>query len=126
MHGNEAGGDEFLLFMFSSPALINLFITILISNGDKKLNLVYISNRFGYLRLISIPIVNRFFNKKKKSFFQPQRQYCNALSNIMFTLTFYWPNNLIAPLNNWILISYFPNWILISLYFFRYLGYKSC
>lgn len=93
---------------FTFPVLIYLPDTLPIPNGDEKLNLILILNRFGYPR--SSPSLHwiKFFNKKYKFFCnslekcflkKPLKKCCNALSNNMFTLTFVRPIDLIAPLN---------------------------
>jgi len=61
------------------PTLIYLPVTLLISNGDEKSNLILVADGFGYTHLIPIRII---FLNKNKSIFQSRSQCCPALSRM--------------------------------------------
>jgi len=63
-HGNGAGWGRLLPSPSPYPILIYLHVTLLISNGDEKLNLILVPDGFGYPHLIPVPALNNFFNKK--------------------------------------------------------------
>ncbi|AES73667.1 hypothetical protein MTR_3g107490 [Medicago truncatula] len=63
-HGNGAEWGRVL--PSPSPYLILMYlpVTLLISNGDEKLNFIPVPEGFGYPRPIPVPALNNFFNKK--------------------------------------------------------------
>ena len=63
-HGNGRGGGRVLPSPSPYLILIYLSVTLSISNGDEKLNLIPVPDGFGYPRLIPVPELNNFFNKK--------------------------------------------------------------
>ena len=54
--------------------LIYLHVTLPISNGDDKLNLISVPDGFGYPCLIPVPVLNNFFLIKIRSFFATPRE----------------------------------------------------
>lgn len=78
--GNGARWRRVLPFPSPYTLLPNTYL-LPIPSGDEKLNLISVSDGFGYTCLIPIPAVDIFFNKNK-SIFHSRSQFCNELSRI--------------------------------------------
>jgi len=72
-HGNGAEWRRVLLSSSPYLTLIYLHVTLPISSGDEKSNLISVLDSSRYPRPIPIPVVDKFF-LKNKSIFQPQAQ----------------------------------------------------
>ena len=87
-HGNGVGTG----FTFPSlyPTLVFLLVTLSISNGNWKSNLILVPDEFGYPCLILISAVDKLFFDKNKSIFSPERNVVKFLfSKEMMTIDDY-------------------------------------